>query len=158
MNHDHRPRKPAHGKGLGPKSRPAPAQPGIAELLLGFEGIEEAALEAAEPDREAGGILPAAISIGVTPDALGLHMLEFLAWAVGDMEEAGAAVHLHLEAPPPWENEPGRSLVASILVSARNEEASEKEALEEIRVEITEMTAFLRDMYESYWPMCRPGG
>lgn len=155
MSKDHKGRNQP-SKPSAQKAGAAGPAPSIKALLMSFDGIDEAELEDAEPDESGDGILPAAISVGLTPDATGFHMLEFLAWAVSDMESAGASVHLHLESPPPWLNEPGRSLVASIYVNPRTDECSLEQALDEVRDEIDEMTAFLQETYEEYWPQCRP--
>ncbi len=149
--------RPGQGKPKGPQgAQGANATPSIKDVLMTFEGVDEAELEDAEPDEDGESIIPAAISVGLRPDATGFHMLEFLAWAVSDMESAGASVHLHLESPPPWLNQPGRSLVASIYVNPRSDECSLDQALQEVQEEIDDMTAFLSETYEEYWPQCRP--
>jgi hypothetical protein len=136
-------------------AKPAAAQ-AITQVLLSFEGIDEVEVEEAEPDPNDGTIIPAAVSFGLTPNAYGVHILEFIAWAVSDMESAGASVHLHLESQPPWLNEPGRSLAVSIYVNPRSDECSVAVGLREIEEEMSEMAAFLQDTYQEYWPACRP--
>ncbi len=132
------------------------ASQAITDVLLSFEGIDEVEVEDAEPDPDDGSIIPAAVSFGLSPDALGVHILEFIAWAVSDMESAGASVHLHLESQPPWLNEPGRTLAVSIYVNPRSDDCSVAVGLREIDEEIDEMAAFLKETYEEYWPACRP--
>jgi translation elongation factor EF-1beta len=139
-----------------PQAENFPGSRLIRELLEGFEGIEEVAVEEAELDPADGSIVPAAISLGITTDALGVHMLEFIAWAVSDMESAGASVHLHLDSQPPWLNDPGHSLVVSIYVNPRSDDCSVAEGMEEIQEEIEEMAAFFKETYNEYWPACRP--
>ncbi len=141
----------------GPRKGAKPsASQAITDVLLSFEGIDEVEVEDAEPDPDDGTIIPAAVSFGLSPDALGVHILEFIAWAVGDMESAGASVHLHLDSQPPWLNEPGRTLAVSIYVNPRSDDCSVAVGLREIAEEIDEMAAFLKETYEEYWPACRP--
>ena len=135
---------------------PPKNSPSITSLFSKFEGVDEVELEEAEIDEDDQSVIPAAISVGLSPDATGFHMLEFIAWAVSDMEGAGASVHLHVEAPPPWLNEPGKCLVVSIYVNPRSDDCSAEQALQEITEEIADMANFFQEMYEDHWPACRP--
>jgi hypothetical protein len=126
----------------------------LKSLLAKFDGIEEVSIEEAEPGEA--GILPAAVSLRFSPSNVGFHALEFLVWAIGDMRRGGANIRDYLRSPPPWLNEPGRSLVLDVYIYQRSKDASESKALEETTREIGQMTEFLSFAYKEHWSECCP--
>jgi len=135
----------------------ADAYTALQKELKSFDGIERVKLTKAVEDQEDGGVMPAAVSLAFTASAVGMHALEFLTWAVEDMSRAGAEVHMHLTAPPPWLNEPGSCLAVNLYVNPRSDDPSTKKALGEIEEEIREMADFLEQVRGMYWPLCHPG-
>lgn len=128
----------------------------VAKLIRGFEGVVAVTAEAPEIDREDGGVFPATVSIAISADAFGIHILEFIAWALGDMRRAGANVHFILRSPPPWLNTPGRSMRLDVYVNPRTQDLADAEALAQVNAEVEEMTKFLDWAYKEHWPACRP--
>lgn len=86
----------------------------LCRALNAFEGIRTVgSCGGHEGGRRCGGWPSGAwyVAFGVDFDPEGHFSLEFLAWLVNhDMRNAGRRVLIYPDSPPPWLNEPGRSL------------------------------------------------
>jgi len=60
------------------------------------------------------------VKFQLTQDRLGFRTLEFLSWAVTDMLDAGERLRFFPVSPPPYLNEPGRSLSFVLECYAEN--------------------------------------
>lgn len=128
----------------------------LISILGNLDGIRLVDAEDAEIDKEDGGVFPASVSLNFSPDSLGFHAMEFIVWALGDMERAGANIRHHLRSPPPWLNKPGESMSLEVYIYPRSEGLSEEEALAEVAGEVEDMAAFISQVHEEYWPLCAP--
>lgn len=79
-------------------------------------------------------------------DTLGFRTLEFLAWVVNDMLNAGERLHFFPVSPPPYLNVPGRSL--SFVLECYPENGDEESRFKRI-------AEFIDWCRTEYWDECR---